>query len=71
MITTTGWDACGLAPAWWADAALRLKADFARRIRTGQADADGLLDWGRRYLAAHFRRRRRACTSGWPNNWMR
>ena len=56
MITTTGWDACGLSPAWWAEAALRLKADFARRIRTGQADADGLLEWGRRYLAAHFRR---------------
>jgi predicted phage terminase large subunit-like protein len=45
-----------LTSAWWADAALRLKADFARRIHSTQSTCDSLLDWGRRYLAAHFRR---------------
>ncbi len=57
MSTTSGWDACGLTPDCWADLALRLKADLARRMRVQQRGADTLLDWGRRYLPRHFIRR--------------
>jgi hypothetical protein len=56
MTTLAGWDSCGLSPARWADLALRLKADVARRLRGRERASGTLLDWGRRYLPQHFRR---------------
>jgi predicted phage terminase large subunit-like protein len=56
MTLEAGLDPCGLTPQRWADLALRLKADLARRMRSRNEAAGSLLDWGRRYLPGHFRR---------------
>lgn len=50
------WDDCGLPPAAWAELSLRFKADVARRLRGYAGRRVSLLRWGRRFLAAHFRR---------------
>ncbi len=52
----SGWTDCGLPAATWIDWSLRLKADLARRMRSGGSRGGSLLDWGRRDLSAHFRR---------------
>ena len=56
MTVSAGLDPCGLTPQHWADLALRLKADVARRMRSQNDVADSLLDWGRNCLPQHFRR---------------
>ncbi len=56
MKRLAAWDDCGLSRATWADLALRLKADVARRFRRESQDQQNLLAWGRQYLPRHFRR---------------
>lgn len=48
-------DRCGLPTAVWAQLAGGLAADLDRRACRTQRP-ESLLDWGRHYLAAHFRR---------------
>jgi predicted phage terminase large subunit-like protein len=55
MKLRAGWDDCGLLPSAWADLAMRLKADVARRCQRNRSSRS-LLQWGRRYLPRHFRR---------------
>src|SRR5690349_18550937 len=54
IMLRSGWDECGLSAAQWADLALRFRADVARRIRAGKQQP--LVQWGRQYLARHFRK---------------
>ena len=56
MTNRNGWDACGLTPVRWADLAVRLKADMARKLRGRDGSSGTLLEWGRQYLSQHFRR---------------
>jgi hypothetical protein len=50
------WDHCGLSAEEWSDLSMRLKAELVRRLRQENGPPQSLLDWGRRYLAQHFRK---------------
>ncbi len=56
MNALVGLDRSGLPRSAWAELALRLKSDLARRLEVDDQQRLSLIDWGRRYLASHFRR---------------
>ena len=54
MKRDAGWDRYGISTAAWAELALQLKAEVARRVHRENRACDSLIDWGQQYLPHYF-----------------
>ncbi len=54
MKRDAGWDRYGISTAAWAELALQLKAEVARRVHREDRAGDSLIDWGQQYLPHYF-----------------